>query len=138
MTVDFKSQAEFDVIRETERERLRALVEGNMEVARKLHADDFQLISPLGGTFPRSSILAAWRPEKSTISCGNLIRLRSARRGRLRSFDISLSSKSSFRGEKCRANATGTRTHTKSEKGGGRLSGPKPRQYSSRPIRSLL
>ncbi len=34
MTVAFKSQAESDVIRKTERERLRALVEGNMEVAR--------------------------------------------------------------------------------------------------------
>ena len=57
MTVDFKSQAECDVIREIERERLRALVEGNMEVARKLHADDFQLINPLGGTLSKEQYL---------------------------------------------------------------------------------
>ena len=35
-------------IRETERQRLRALVEADMDVANRLHADDFQLISPAG------------------------------------------------------------------------------------------
>ena len=77
MTVDFKSQAEFDVIRETERERLRALVEGNMEVARKLHADDFQLINPLGGTLSKEQYLGGvasgeinylvWEPDAIAV-----------------------------------------------------------------------
>lgn len=41
--------AEADLIRRTERERVRALVEANVKRARQLHADDFQLINPLGG-----------------------------------------------------------------------------------------
>ena len=77
MTVDFKSQAECDVIREIERERLRALVDGNMEVARKLHADDFQLINPLGGTLSKEQYLGgvasgeinylAWEPGSIAV-----------------------------------------------------------------------
>src|SRR5947209_3828846 len=41
--------AEVDRIRDTERERLRALVAADLTVAAQLHADDFQLITP-GGT----------------------------------------------------------------------------------------
>jgi hypothetical protein len=42
------SGEEANVIRATERERVRVLVEANIEVATQLHADDFQLISPAG------------------------------------------------------------------------------------------
>jgi hypothetical protein len=66
-------QAEADLIRATERQRLRALVEANMDVAGQLHADDFQLINPFGGTLSREQYLGAvaageidylvWEPE---------------------------------------------------------------------------
>lgn len=37
-----------DLIRTIERERLRSLVEGDLTVAEQLHANDFQLINPIG------------------------------------------------------------------------------------------
>ncbi len=49
--------AEADLIRTTERARLRALVEANMEVAHQLHADDFQLINPYGGSASKEQYL---------------------------------------------------------------------------------
>lgn len=48
---------EADLIRTTERERLRSLVQGNMEVADQLHADDFQLINPGGGSRSKEQYL---------------------------------------------------------------------------------
>ncbi|MBB2673827.1 UNVERIFIED_ORG: hypothetical protein GGE44_003396 [Rhizobium esperanzae] len=42
------SQTAADHIREIERTRLRALVAADMSAARPLHADDFQLITPIG------------------------------------------------------------------------------------------
>jgi Domain of unknown function (DUF4440) len=64
---------EMDEIRATERERLRALVSADIEVARQLHADDFQLINPLGGALSKEQYLGAvaagdinyivWEPE---------------------------------------------------------------------------
>jgi hypothetical protein len=50
-------QAEADLIRATERERLRALVEANVPRARELHADDFQLVNPLGGVLSKQEYL---------------------------------------------------------------------------------
>ena len=60
-------------VRTIERERLRALVAANMAVARTLHADDFQLITPTGRTFSKEQYLGAvaegeinylrWEPE---------------------------------------------------------------------------
>jgi Domain of unknown function (DUF4440) len=49
--------SEADVIRATERQRLRALVEANMEVAHQLHADDFQLITPVGAALSKADYL---------------------------------------------------------------------------------
>ncbi len=67
------ASAEAEVIRETERERLKALVEANIEVARALHADDFQLINPVGEPSSKEQYLDAvasgeldylrWEPE---------------------------------------------------------------------------
>jgi hypothetical protein len=67
------SQGQAEVIRATERQRLRALVTANMEVARRLHADDFQLINPFGGTLSKDQYLGGvasgevdylvWDPE---------------------------------------------------------------------------
>jgi hypothetical protein len=45
-----------DTIRAIERQRLRAFLEANMEVAQQLHADDFQLINPGGGALSKAVI----------------------------------------------------------------------------------
>ena len=77
MTTSSSPQAEADLIRATERERLRALVEANMEVARQLHADDFQLINPRGGSLSKEQYLGGiasgqldylvWEPESIEV-----------------------------------------------------------------------
>ena len=46
-------------IRQTEVRRLRSLVETDMEVARALHADAFQLINPSGGALTKEQCLGA-------------------------------------------------------------------------------
>jgi hypothetical protein len=48
-----------ETLRETERERLRALVAGDVTRAAELHADDFQLINPLGGSLSKEQYLGA-------------------------------------------------------------------------------
>jgi hypothetical protein len=50
---------EADKIRAIEYQRLRALVEADMEVARQLHSDDFQLINPSGESLSREQYLSA-------------------------------------------------------------------------------
>ena len=45
------------VMRDTERQRLRALVEGDMQVADALHADDYQLITPRGFALTKQEYL---------------------------------------------------------------------------------
>ena len=49
--------AEAEVLRATERERLRALVTGDVPRATQLHAEDFHLINPLGGTLSKAQYL---------------------------------------------------------------------------------
>jgi hypothetical protein len=66
-------QAEADLIRATERERLRSLVDADMKVASQIHADNFQLINPRGETYSREQYLGGiasgelnyliWEPE---------------------------------------------------------------------------
>jgi hypothetical protein len=46
-----------ELLRETERERLRALVAGDVDRARQLHTEDFQLINPLGGALSKEQYL---------------------------------------------------------------------------------
>lgn len=46
-------------IREIERSRLRALVAGDIDTAQRLHADDFQLITPIGAALSREQYLGA-------------------------------------------------------------------------------
>ena len=65
--------AQTDQIRAIEYQRLRALMEADMEVARQLHADDFQLINPSGESLSKEQYLGAvasgeidylvWEPE---------------------------------------------------------------------------
>ena len=51
------AQDETDQLRATERERLRSLVDGDVETARRLHADDFQLVNPSGVTLSKDQYL---------------------------------------------------------------------------------
>lgn len=53
------AQDEADQLRAVERERLRSLVEADVETAKQLHADDFQLINPLGGALSKDEYLGS-------------------------------------------------------------------------------
>lgn len=53
------SHAEANDVQSAEKSRLNALLTGNMEVARQLHADDFQLVTPLGAVFSKEEYLGA-------------------------------------------------------------------------------
>ena len=64
-------------LRTIERERLRALVSGDVERAGQLHAEDFQLINPLGGALSKKQYLGGigsgqihylyWEPESIAV-----------------------------------------------------------------------
>jgi Domain of unknown function (DUF4440) len=66
-----------DAFRALERSRLRALVERNLDLARLLHAVDFQLITPTGYLYSGDQYLdeiesgqlkyIAWDPEEMTV-----------------------------------------------------------------------
>jgi hypothetical protein len=58
-TSSLNPQGEADLIRASERQRVKALVDANIEVARQLHADDFQLINPSGGSVSKDQYLGA-------------------------------------------------------------------------------
>lgn len=47
-----------DVVRATERERLRALVMVELDIAEQLHANDFQLVTPGGGIVSKVDYLS--------------------------------------------------------------------------------
>ena len=55
------AEEEAELLRATERERLRALVTGDVERAGQLHTDDFQLINPLGGALSKEQYLGGIR-----------------------------------------------------------------------------
>jgi hypothetical protein len=67
------AQNEDDQLRATERARLRSLVEADVEAARRMHADDFQLVDPSGATSSKEQYLGqvasgeldyvTWEPE---------------------------------------------------------------------------
>ena len=66
-----------ELLRSTERERLNALVSGDVERAARVHADDFQLINPLGGSLSKEQYLGGigsghihylyWEPESIAV-----------------------------------------------------------------------
>jgi Domain of unknown function (DUF4440) len=68
---------EVELLQSTERERLRALVSGDVGRAAQLHADDFQLINPLGGALSKDQYLGGissgqihylyWEPEAIAV-----------------------------------------------------------------------
>ena len=47
-----------ELIRSVERQRLRALVEADVATARRLHADDFELISPSGSVYSKERYMS--------------------------------------------------------------------------------
>jgi ketosteroid isomerase-like protein len=66
-----------EILRATERQRLRALVAGDVARAGQLHAEDFQLINPLGGALSKEQYLGGissgqidylfWEPESIAV-----------------------------------------------------------------------
>lgn len=60
-----------DIVRAAERERLRALLGHDLDAARKVHADDFELINPLGEVVSKEAYLdsgaafayTVWKPR---------------------------------------------------------------------------
>jgi hypothetical protein len=78
---------EAETLREVERERLRALVGADLARARRLHADDFQLINPLGGALTKEQYLGGiesgqlkylfWEPETISVRvCADVAAIR--------------------------------------------------------------
>lgn len=71
------TEQQMELLRHTERGRLRSLVAADTEAARALHADDFQLITPLGSMLSREQYLGAiaaghmrylsWEPEAISV-----------------------------------------------------------------------
>jgi hypothetical protein len=69
--------AEADRIRNFERRRLRALIDGDLEAAYELHAHNFQLITPAGRSLSREEYLGeiasghlkylAWEPSEIAV-----------------------------------------------------------------------
>ena len=51
--------SEADLLRDTERARLRALVSADIDQARQLHAPDFQLITPIGAALSKEDYMGA-------------------------------------------------------------------------------
>jgi hypothetical protein len=68
---------ESELLRDLERRRLRSLVTGDLTTADRLHADDFQLINPLGGALSKDEYLGmirtgdltylVWEPEEIEV-----------------------------------------------------------------------
>ena len=54
---DAKGQSKADQLRAIERQRLRALVDADIPTASRLHADDFELINPRGGTLSKEQYM---------------------------------------------------------------------------------
>lgn len=50
---------ETELIRQAEARRIRSLVDADMDVARQLHADAFQLVNPAGGVLTKEQYLGA-------------------------------------------------------------------------------
>jgi hypothetical protein len=53
------AQSAADDVRAMEQQRLRALLAGDVEAARPLHAEEFQLVTPLGVVLSREEYLGA-------------------------------------------------------------------------------
>jgi hypothetical protein len=68
---------ESELLRDLEKRRLRSLVTGDLTTAGQLHAEDFQLINPLGGALSKDEYLGmirsgdltylVWEPEEIEV-----------------------------------------------------------------------
>ena len=77
LTCSAHAQNAADELRAAERERVRSLVEGDIETARRVHADDFQLINPAGVALSKMEYLGEiasgnldyliWEPEAMEV-----------------------------------------------------------------------
>jgi hypothetical protein len=78
---------QIEQIRQIERERLRALVSADLSTARRLHADDFQLINPAGASLSKTEYLGqiesgqldyrAWEAGEITVRLyGDVVAIR--------------------------------------------------------------
>lgn len=56
-SAEVNAQDRAERLRAIERARLRSLVDADMATARRLHADDFELINPVGGTLSKEQYL---------------------------------------------------------------------------------
>ena len=56
-STEVNAQGRADRLRAVERARLRSLVDADVTTARRLHADDFELINPNGGTLSKEKYL---------------------------------------------------------------------------------
>jgi uncharacterized protein DUF4440 len=54
-----RAESEAESVRGTEQQRLRALLAGDVAAARPLHAEEFQLVTPLGAVLSREEYLGA-------------------------------------------------------------------------------
>src|SRR5688572_14934043 len=76
-TNDVRAEDQADQLRAIERNRLRSLVVADLAIARRLHADDFQLVNPRGGTLSKDQYLSdiasgsldylEWEPEEIQV-----------------------------------------------------------------------
>lgn len=55
----FATSGTAELLRQTERDRLRSLVSADLDRARALHAPDFQLITPIGAALSKEQYLGA-------------------------------------------------------------------------------
>jgi hypothetical protein len=76
-SAEVHAQDRADQLRAIERARLRSLVDADLATARRLHADDFELINPRGGTLSKEQYLKdiasgdldylEWEPEEIRV-----------------------------------------------------------------------
>lgn len=66
-----QSQDVVEELRQVERDRLRSLVDGDMDLARKLHADEFQLIIPAGVIWSKNQYLGGIEEVHSGTGVGS-------------------------------------------------------------------
>ena len=76
-SAEVHAQDRADQLRAIERARLRSLVDADVTTARRMHADDFELINPRGGTLSKEQYLRdiasgdldylEWEPEEIRV-----------------------------------------------------------------------
>jgi hypothetical protein len=79
----FSAASDADLLRETERARLRALVSADIDQARQFHAPDFQLITPIGAALSKEDYMGSivsgqlkyltWQPADIAVRLYNKV-----------------------------------------------------------------